>query len=216
MKRNEKVIYRMFQESDRPALNEIVRKTWNYDRFCTPETASTLASFYLKSCLANQTYTQVALLNGKPIGIIMVRDNRNYKRSLLQYIESFFSVCSLLIHKERRYVSRIFSHVEKINKELLNQSTFNYDGELVFFAIDESSRGKGIGKTLFQNALTYMHSRNISHFFLFTDTSCNYGFYDHQGMTQRQKQTYCFDINGQSEKMTFFLYDYGPMSYQNH
>lgn len=93
---------------------------WYYDRFCTPKTAARLANVYLSSCLANQTFTQVALVDGVPVGIAMGKNRASH----------------------------------------------------------------------------------------FTDTSCNYGFYEHQGMKRQQEKKHCFDINGLPGEMSFFLYDY--------
>lgn len=61
---------------------------------------------------------------------------------------------------------------------------------------------------LFQTALEYMKAQKINEFYLFTDTSCNYGFYEHQGMKRRCEQEHAFNINGQVVKMNFFIYDF--------
>ena len=74
--------------------------------------------------------------------------------------------------------------------------------------MDESCRGKGIGKLLFQSALDYAKEEKMDKFYLFTDTSCNFGFYEHQGMVRRKEKEHRFDIKGQSAKMNFFIYDY--------
>ncbi len=34
---------RPYQPQDRPYLEAIIRKTWNYDRFCQPEVAAKMA-----------------------------------------------------------------------------------------------------------------------------------------------------------------------------
>lgn len=41
-------------------------ETWQYDRFCSSENLE-LAAVYLDSCLANQTYTQMAVVGGVPV-----------------------------------------------------------------------------------------------------------------------------------------------------
>lgn len=41
---------------------------------------------------------------------------------------------------------------------------------------------------MFSNMLEYMKSQNIKDFYLYTDTSCNYGFYEHQGMIKRKEK----------------------------
>ena len=65
---------RELKKEDVPALEDVIRKTWNYDRFATPKTARKLAKVYLATCLTNQTYTRVAEVNGVPVGLILGKD----------------------------------------------------------------------------------------------------------------------------------------------
>ena len=58
------VILREFQPQDTDALADIIRITWGYDKFGSHETACKLARAYLDLCLTNQTYTQVAIVDG--------------------------------------------------------------------------------------------------------------------------------------------------------
>lgn len=74
--------------------------------------------------------------------------------------------------------------------------------------VDSSCRGKGIGKQLFQLALDYMKEQKLDTFYLFTDTSCNYRFYELQGMIRKGEKNLTFNMKGQSAKMNFFIYDY--------
>ena len=165
-------------------MAQIIRDTWDYDRFCSSKTAEKLAKAYLYRCLADQTYTQVALVEDPPVGIVMAK-NAAASHHLLPFgIKSAISVLDLLRTKEGRAVSRIFMEVEKIDQELLRRCP-SYDGELAFFAVSEACRGMGLGKALFEKAVEYLRSQGISSFYLFTDTSCNYGFYEHQGMQQK-------------------------------
>ena len=57
---------REYQKNDFIALKNIIRKTWRYDEFSSPKTASRLADVFLSSCLTNYTFSRVAVLNGKP------------------------------------------------------------------------------------------------------------------------------------------------------
>ena len=71
------------------------------------------------------------------------------------------------------------------------------------------SNGDGIGDL---NGITehldYLKEQKLDEFYLFTDTSCNYGFYEHQGMRRRCEKEHIFNINGQTAKMSFFIYEY--------
>ena len=46
---------RELKKRDLPALEDVIRRTWNYDKFATPKTARKLAKVYLATCLTNQT-----------------------------------------------------------------------------------------------------------------------------------------------------------------
>ena len=102
---------------------------------------------------------------------------------------------------------KTFESVNHIDKDLIKEADCTYEGEVAFFAVSSRARGKGIGKELFRSLLDYMKSQNLKNFYLFTDTSCNYGFYEHQGMLRRGQKDTIFHINGEQATMSFFLYD---------
>ncbi len=200
--------FREYQKRDFQPLKEIIRETWRYDEFSSPKTASNLAEVFLSSCLTNYTYSQVSVLNDKAVGIILVNDIKYHRHTLYNRYRQVKSVIKLHISSEGRKVSQIFKNVKCIDSQLLSSCQKGYPAELALFAVSPCCRGKGIGKKLFHSALNYMKRRNINEFYLFTDTSCNYGFYEHQGMTRRCEKEHIFNINGQTNNMNFFIYDY--------
>ncbi len=202
------ITLRDYQKEDSKELQTIVRETWHYDEFCSPKTAAKLAGVFLSSCLTNYTFSRVALLNKKPVGIILVKNTALHKCPLKYRLKQIKSILSLYLSKEGRKVSKIFGSVNGIDKQLLADVNKVYPAELSLFAVDCSCRGKGIGKKLFNAALEYLKEQEINAFYLFTDTSCNYGFYEHQGMVRRCEQEHLFNIKGQHAKMNFFIYDY--------
>lgn len=204
--------FREFQNQDSKIIEEIIIEAWNYNRLCSTKVAHKMAKVFLSSCLTNQTYTQVALLNNQPIGIIMAKDSQTHKCPLKYRIKQVFAIISLYLSKEGRQTSNIFSSVSQIDKDLLKECKKEYQGEVAFFAISSKARGKGIGKKMFCDMLEYMKLQNINDFFLFTDTTCNYGFYEHQGMKRCNEKSQSFLIHGKEEEMTFFVYDYSIQS----
>ena len=52
---------RELKKQDLPALENVIRKTWDYDKFATPKTARKLAKVYLATCLTNQKYRKTSL-----------------------------------------------------------------------------------------------------------------------------------------------------------
>lgn len=205
---NEKIIIRKYRKSDDSALENVIREAWQYDRYCSPTTARKIAKVYLNSCLVNQTFIRVAEVDSEPVGVIMGKDIAAHKCPFRLFIKWVRSIVSLMVSKEGRAISRMFEKVDKIDQELLAVCVQKYKGELAFFAIAEKCRGKGIGRKLFQALVDEMKACSISAFYLFTDTSCNYQFYEHMGLTRRCEKKWEMDINGKKEEMTFFLYDY--------
>ncbi len=199
---------RKYQKQDFNALETIIRETWHYDDFSSPKTAMKLARVFLSSCLTNYTFSRVAVMDGNVVGIILANNTAKHKCFLSNRLLQIKSILSLYSSKEGRNVSKIFGSVNGIDKQLLNENNKVYPAELVLFAVSSSCRGKGIGKLLFQSALDYMKQEKLKEFYLFTDTSCNYGFYEHQGMKRRLEKEYIFNIKGQQAAMNFFLYDY--------
>ena len=193
---------------DFKALETIIRETWHYDDFSTSKTAVKLARVFLSSCLTNYTFSRVAVVDGNVAGIILANNITKHKSPLSNRLLQIKSILSLYSSKEGRNVSKIFGNVNGIDKQLLNENNKTYPAELALFAVSSSCRGKGIGKMLFQSALNYMKQEKLKEFYLFTDTSCNYGFYEHQGMKRRLEKKHVFNIKGQQAVMNFFIYDY--------
>ena len=202
------ITLREYKREDFIVLQNIIRETWHYDDLSSSKTAQRLAGVFLSSCLTNYTYSRVALDNGKPVGIILLNNKAKHKCPLGLKFQQIRAIISLYLSKEGRKVSKIFESVSDIDKKLLNECDIEYPAELALFAVKPSYRGKGIGKQLFQSALDYMKEQKLNTFYLFTDTSCNYEFYEHQGMIRKGEKKQTLNVNGQSAKMNFFIYDY--------
>ena len=199
---------REYHKSDFNELEGIIRQTWHYDEFASPKIATKLARVFLTSCLTNYTFSRVAVMNGKVVGIILANNIAKHKCPFSNRFAQFKAILSLLLSKEGRNVSKIFGNVHGIDQQLLDENNKKYPAELALFAVSSECRGKGIGKMLFQSALEYMKQEKLDSFYLFTDTSCNYGFYEHQGMERCVEKEHIFNIKGQRASMKFFIYEY--------
>ena len=196
---------REYQKQDFKALETIIKETWHYDDFSSPKIAIKLAKVFLSSCLTNYTFSRVAVVDGNVVGIIMVNNIAKHKCPLSNRLLQIKSILSLLSSKEGRKISKIFSNINGIDKQLLNENNKIYLAELALFVVSSSCRGKGIGKMLFQSVLKYMKQEKLKEFYLFTDTSCNYGFYEHQGMKRRLEKKHIFNIKEQQVIMNFLF-----------
>ncbi len=205
---SDQMIFREYRKTDRKALEDVIRVTWNYDKFATPKTARRLAKVYLATCLTNQTYSRIAVIDQKPAGLILGKNIEKHRCPISCRIHQIVALTQLLMTKEGREILKFYKGVDGLDSELLNQCNKEYKGEVALFALNPEHRGKGIGKRLFECLVAYMKSQSIDAFYLYTDTSCNFGFYEHQGMIRRQQRKQNINMNGQSASMEFYLYDY--------
>ncbi len=201
------VTLRELKRQDLPALEGVIRRTWSYDKFTTPKTAGKLAKAYLATCLVNQTYTQIAEVDGVPSGLILGKSRKKLHFSVKYRLRQISALCGLLQSKEGRKILGLYKHIDNIDSHLLKQCGRDYEGEISLFALSPECRGLGIGKMLFQRLLEYMKRENIGKFYLYTDTSCNFGFYEHQGMVRQQRCPCTINMDGQKGELEFYLYD---------
>lgn len=204
MEVNQKIVIRTLEKQDIPALEDIVRKTWNYDQLCErPQTARTLASLYLKACLIQKTLALTALVDGRPAGVIMGQGKEKPRRRYLWMLKAV----SLALTRDGRRVCRFYKNIDQTDKQLLSQSSGQADGELVFFVLDENARGLGVGGKLWQAMQEYFLQQGCRRIYVFTDNSCNYGFYEHQGFIRTGFQLQSIPIPGETRTLEMYIYE---------
>lgn len=93
---NNSITFRPYTASDRAALIGIIREAWHYDRFASPKTAARMARLFLDSCLASQTFTQVAVSGDVPVGIIMAKDRLQHRPTFTGRLRQLRSLAALV------------------------------------------------------------------------------------------------------------------------
>ncbi len=203
---NLSIKFREYRKEDAKYIETIIRNTWKYDLFCSEKVAKKMARLYLASCLSNQTFTMVSLLDDEPVGIIMAKSIKDYRKSLKYLFPQLIAGINILISNEGRKITSTFDVISDLDKSLLEDRGKNYDGEIAFFAVNEKCRGLGIGKSLFKMALDYFKTVGVNDFYLYTDSSCNYGFYEYQGLERCGEKVFEVPI-GVKNEMKFYLYE---------
>ena len=201
------IVYQPYEPRDFKALSDIVKITWGHGKSYTAAAAVRLSNAYLWSCLAEQTFIQVALDHEKPVGVIMGKDLRGNHSPLLFRLRARLAAVILSLTAEGRRAWHFYGEVDRIYGELLSGQTEHYEGELSFFAIHPDYRGFGIGKELYRRFLNYMDSEGIERFYVFTDTTCNYVFYERQNMVRCGTEEVTLQVNGNPKDFLFFIYE---------
>lgn len=119
---------RELKKQDLPALENVIRKTWDYDKFATPKTARKLAKVYLATCLTNQTYTRIAEVDGVPAGLILGKNIEKHHCPLKYRLRQISALCGLLISKEGHGILNFYKNVDEIYSQLLKQCDKDYRG----------------------------------------------------------------------------------------
>lgn len=138
------VIYRPYKRQDFKAVSSIINIIWKHESYYSPKTAVRLSEAYLRLCLTEQTFTQVALADGKPIGIIMGNHIRRHRCPLVLRLQAGWSVLVLSMTAEGRRSWRFLEEIDRIYAALLSGQPQEYRGELSFFAIHPDYHGKGL------------------------------------------------------------------------
>lgn len=201
------ITYRPYAPRDFKALSDIINITWGHEKSYSLTTAVRLSNAYLRLCLTEQTFAQVALYNEKPIEVIMGNSFRTSHKTLKYRLHAGWALLMLSLTAEGRRAWHFYEEIDQIYEKLLSRQTRDYEGELTFLAIHPGYRGLGIGKELYRRFSGYMNSENIQHFYVFTDTTCNYGFYEGQKMLLCGTEEVTLPVNGSPEQFLFFIYE---------
>ena len=198
--------------ADSPVFTAMIRDAW-YAEHPGP-CGLLMASIDWESCLAGATEALVAAdeETGSPLGVILVRVARLDRRPLLNR------------HRRRamRDGARLvaapgglrgfleLNAIGAIDRLLLREAVHArgdrpYPAEIVLFLVSPEARGRGVGGRLFRAAMAYLRGQGVSDYFLFTDTGCDVGFYEHQGLTRMAAR----DLTepGASRAETFYVYE---------
>lgn len=208
----EAIKYRPIQKKDYQAVSEIMNQSFGLFHYVSDKKA--LESFkkqYIYGCLAEATYTCVADKNGNVIGVIMGHSNNIRRRvSHLGYgINTIlYSLKMSYLCKKSKSEIQDYKNLHKIYYQFFQKHKNEFDGVLTLFAVDENCRGFGIGKELLSGLLEFLRTKNTKKIYLYTDSTCNYGFYEHEGFGRLEEQRLKLTRDAKPYEMDVFLYSY--------
>lgn len=79
------------------------------------------------------------------------------------------------------------------NERFEAQARRELDAEAVLFFLRPQARGHQLGKRLFDAFIAHLDDAGLKTYWLFTDSSCSVGFYDHRGMRRTASLTTSVD-----------------------
>ena len=179
------VTYHQVTEKDFDELALLLSNQW-----ATPEIrdnpiamkhSGLMSLFYF---MVHHTFTCVAEDNGHDIGLLICTNLKerpiDMKYAKLLIREVAFMICN----PETRDDGLAWGEYTQLAQELEERSVHGIDAELELFVVDPEYRGQGIGKRMFRSMIEFFKKTGTENFFLHTDTSCTYQFYERRGMNR--------------------------------
>lgn len=178
--------YRKFKLCDETRLAEMIRDTWGYRHLSkNPEVTLLMGKIYLYSCLCSQNYQLVAVKQNRPVGIIMGNVKmRKQKIHPFYRMKQLYYYRKMKHYQEGKFILDLFAGFERLDHEMLAEINKSYDGELVFFVTDAAVRGQHVGAELYRRLSEEFKKNGCKQIYVYTDESCNFGFYEHQGFVR--------------------------------
>ncbi|MEC0092673.1 GNAT family N-acetyltransferase [Paenibacillus macquariensis] len=204
------VTYRKLTKKDYERVKELICDAFRFGEFIEDKKfLDSILNIYLHSCILDSSFSKVAEKDNKVIGVILGSAKKDKNRlskshSILVTASAFFKL--MISSKENKKLFKEFLKIQDIYKEIIQGKQDSLQGCVHLFIISKESRGLGVGKTLINYLSNYMQSMEVESMYLYTDTRCNYGFYDSQNFKRlNEKEIYLDSIQ---EKLNIFLYGY--------
>lgn len=206
------IIYRKINKKDYKCIKDMMNENFHLYKYIeNKRVLNTFLNSYLYSCLAEKTFNIVAEKDNKVVGVIMGNSKKQYKlyKSIPYIIKTFYYILLTAI-KAKLYNTNIkqYKGIIKIYKELMEKANKDFDGVLTVFIVSKECQGYGIGKTLLNKLFDYQKENNVKNMYVYTDSKCNYKFYDSQGFNKINNDIFNVKTNNSQFDLNIFLYEY--------
>jgi len=208
------VTYRSYQESDAARVKELIDEAFHVSLYTggSGSLRNSALEVYLRQVLTNSTYSQVAVLDGRVVGVVTGRvKGESYLPSRATNLLKLWSHMARLLvtgwpHRKSlvQYFKFDFAYKSLLRDAIAKNGPVG--DELTVFAVDAATRGTGVGKHLYHDYLNHLRQAGRNDFYLYTDTLCTYGFYEKQGMKRAASTDIRLDIPTLPSNVGVYLY----------
>ena len=172
------IMVRRTESSDYGPLSEILDDEWLF-RLYSKEYALKLAEYYLVESINSSNVAMTLLVDGVPKGLFVIRDMPGETIDLSKDLAKLEDAV-----RDGPRCKECLHDIENLHEVYL-RSAARYKSpdwaELRLLIISKDCKGLGFGLKLINEARRIAESYGMRGFFFYTDTDCNYGFYDHVG-----------------------------------
>lgn len=202
--------YRHVKTQDFEKIKQMLEDAWHYsEMFESKEVGEAFVNLFLNQTLHKCSYGQVAILDHEVVGFIFgrIKDQepslRMLKNDFYELLLPFINASASDQQAMTNYLNQTFESYEK----MLKDSGKYYDSFVELFVVDSKARGYHVGTTLMKNLEQTFSEQGAENVHLYTDTDCNYGFYDYKNFNRVGELTPKKAEDSESNSFTYFMYD---------
>lgn len=181
----------IYNPSMRSECIELMRDTWNFEsQLPDIRNKNLINSLFFDSAIIGMSYKEVIVdENGSVLGYLfgnVLSESRSRWRNALDMGLFYCNVLWCFLRGEigsMREIFKVFNDLDTVESQL-NSARRHNDAYVGLFFISSKLRGLGWGKRLIENFEAFGRSRGAERLYLWTDKSCNFGFYDHTGFAR--------------------------------
>ena len=205
------IVIRDITQSDIPAIKAVVREVWAWEEFFEDDAViEACVAIYFAPVLHEATFGRVALLDGKVVGVVFgaVDGQPPRYKHLLEDLTPHVLLMMQADERDRLGFCQYLTKLGATYKALISGIEDEYDGALDFLVLSRSAQGKGVGKQLWLALKEHLEAKSATKVYLYSDSDCNFGFYESQGFVRRSKMGMHAVYDGEEEVTEQYLYEY--------
>lgn len=205
-----KPLFRNVKSEDFKKIKLMMEEAWKYqEMFEENFMGEIVVDAFLNEVLHNSSYSQVAELEGEVVGVIFGKVDS--EASKLRMLESHMGkqirdVLTASKEDQETYIN-YYETTSLAHETLMGNKNKRYDSSIELFLVEEKARGHRIGSTLLKGIENYFHQHHAKRVYLYTDTECNYRFYDYKGFIQVEEWKPLIPSKGFPGGFTYYLYE---------
>ncbi|MCH3942942.1 MAG: GNAT family N-acetyltransferase [Atopobiaceae bacterium] len=204
--KNSQVILRELTDGDFPVVSGIVARLW-YGHL-SGAWALVCGAAELAHHLARQTHARVAVdEQGRVLGCVLARygmpdyiDVEPWERRFEASLDAGRAATDFEIGEELA----VCDAEDAIAAATSSRPEFPKDSAIELLVVDRDAQGSGIGRRLFNDGLSYLRWCGATHYYLITDDSCDWSFYEHEGL--ERAESHLIEASNGAERTECFSY----------
>ena len=143
VQKKQEITYRELRKEDYRQIEKILGDTWGFSRRCKDQkVVRLLEKSYWASLLAQENFARVALINGKPVGVVLARKEGKGRKNFTMNFRGLFYGIRLGLSQEGRSNLKLFRELNRQNRQMFKEQGEKFDGELIYLNILRSKKEK--------------------------------------------------------------------------